>query len=166
MAGERHSTIREGLIAGFLSATVIVVWLFVVDVIARHPLFTPQILGKGLVSFVGVKLHDTAALYVGVYTVFHYVAFAIVGILVATIVHAARRTPAVLAGFLIIFVAFEFGFYGLTAMLSVNSDLQALAWYQIMFANLLAAVVMFYFMWSRHPELKGQFTDALEGTDA
>ncbi|MGI8508922.1 MAG: hypothetical protein ACR2MQ_06325 [Gemmatimonadaceae bacterium] len=166
MADGRDRTIREGILAGFLSATVIVVWLFVVDVIARHPFFTPRILGRGLVSILGLHMSDTTALYVGVYTVFHYVAFAIIGILVAMIVHAARRTPAVLAGFLIIFIAFEFGFYGLAAMLSVNSDLKSLAWYQIMAANLLAAAVMLYFMWSRHPELKGEFSDALGGTDA
>ncbi len=166
MADGRDNTIREGILAGFLSATVIAVWLFIVDVIARHPLFTPRVLGKGLVSILGLHMSDTTALYVAVYTVFHYASFAIIGILVAMIVHAARRTPAVLAGFLIMFIAFEFGFYGLAAMLSVNSDLRSLAWYQIMAANLLAAVVMFYFMWVRHPELKGEFSDALGGTDA
>lgn len=166
MADERLGTIREGIVAGFLSGTAIVIWLFVVDVIARHPLFTPRILGKGLVSVLGFRMADTTALYVGVYTVFHYAAFALIGILVATIVHAARRTPAVLAGFIIIFMVFEFGFYGLAAMLSVNSDLQSLAWYQIMAANLVAAIVMFYFMWVRHPELKGEFSDALGGTDS
>ncbi|MGI8546092.1 MAG: hypothetical protein ACR2M1_01980 [Gemmatimonadaceae bacterium] len=162
----RGSTIREGILAGFLSATVIAVWLFIVDVIARHPLFTPRILGKGLVSILGIRMADTTSLYVAAYTVFHYAAFAVIGILLATIVHAARRTPAILAGFLMMFIAFEFGFYGLAAMLSVNSDLKSLAWYQIMAANLLAAVVMFYFMWVRHPELKGEFSDALGGTDA
>jgi hypothetical protein len=35
-----------------------------------------------------------------------------------------------------------------------------------MIANLLASVVMFGFMYLRHPELKGQFTEALDGTDA
>jgi len=166
MADGRDNTIGEGILAGFLSATVIAVWLFIVDVIARHPFFTPRVLGKGLVSILGLHMSDTTALYVAVYTVFHYASFAIIGILVAMIVHAARRTPAVLAGFLIMFIAFEFGFYGLAAMLSVNSDLRSLAWYQIMAANLLAAVVMFYFMWVRHPELKGEFSDALGGTDA
>ncbi len=171
MAGERTvvvhpSTIREGILAGFLSATVIAVWLLVVDTIARHPLFTPRVLGKGLVSILGLRMADTTMLYVVAYTAFHYAAFALIGIGVAKIVHAAQRTPAVLAGFLIIFIAFELGFYAVAAMLSVNSDLQSLAWYQIMAANLVAAFVMLYFMWVRHPELKREFTEALEGTDA
>ena len=161
-----HNTIQEGILAGCLSATVIAVWLFVVDLIAGHPLFTPAVLGRGLLGVLGLRIGDTTALYVSIYTVFHYVAFSIFGILVAKIVHAARRTPAVLAGFLIIFIAFELGFYGLTGMLSVNTALQGLAWYQIMATNLVAAFVMLYFMWVRHPELKGEFKDALEGTDA
>lgn len=166
MDRERQNAISEGVLAGLISGSVIVVWLLVVDMIAGHPLFTPNILGRGLVSILGMRMADTTMLHIAVYTVFHYVAFAAVGIIVAMIVRAARRTPAVLAGFLILFIAFEFGFYGLAAMLSVNSDLQSLAWYQIMAANLVAAFVMLYFMWVRHPELKGEISDALGGTDA
>ncbi|HXC24423.1 MAG TPA: hypothetical protein VNU46_00800 [Gemmatimonadaceae bacterium] len=163
---QNHNSVQEGILAGCLSASVIAVWLFVVDAIAGHPLFTPAVLGRGLLGISGLRMGDTTTLYVAVYTVFHYVAFSILGILVAKIVHAARRTPAVLAGFLIIFIAFELGFYGLTAMLSVNTALQGLAWYQLMAANLVASFVMIYFMWIRHPELKMEFKDALEGTDA
>lgn len=152
--------------AGALSATAIAVWLFVVDLVARHPLFTPTVLGQGLLGVFGVRIGDTALSYVIVYTVFHYVAFAIIGIIVAKIVHEARRTPAVLAGFLILFVAFELGFIGLTSLLSVTTQLQGLAWYQIMAANLVAAFVMLYFMWLRHPELKHELNAALQGTDA
>ena len=51
---DRHNTIREGILAGFLSATIIAVWLFVVDMIAGHPLFTPTVLGRGVISLFGV----------------------------------------------------------------------------------------------------------------
>ena len=162
-----HNSIREGTLAGFLSATVIVVWLLIVDTIAKHPLFTPAVLGKGLIGVLGMHLgEDSTYTNVAAYTIFHYAAFALVGIIVAKVVHAARRTPAVLAGFMIIFIAFELGFYGLTSMLSVTTALRGLAWYQLMVANLVAAFVMLYFMWIRHPELKRELHDALEGTDA
>lgn len=167
MTAHEHNTIREGIYAGVLSATAIAVWLFIVDIIERHAFFTPDVLGSGLLRFLGApRMSDTMAMHVAFYTVFHYAAFAIIGVIVAWIVHQARRTPAILAGFLIMFVVFEFGFYGLAAMLSASSVLGGIAWYQIMVANLLASVVMFSFMWMRHPELKGQFTDALDGTDA
>jgi len=166
MAVREHNTIREGIYAGVLSATAIAVWLFIVDSVERRAFFTPDVLGSGLMRFVGApRMTDTMAMHVAFYTAFHYVAFAIIGVIVAWIVHQARRTPAILAGFLIMFVVFEFGFYGLAAMLSANSVLGGIEWYQIMVANLLASLVMFSFMWARHPELKGQFADALDGTD-
>jgi len=163
---DRHNTIQEGILAGFLSASVIAIWLLAVDAIAGHPFFTPEVLGRGLLSVFGIKPSDTAMTYIVVYTIFHYAAFALIGTLVASVAHAARRTPAVLAGFLLLFIAFELGFYGLAGVLSVNSQLQGLAWYQIMVANLIASAVMLTFMWRRHPELKREFQAALEGTDA
>lgn len=162
-----HNPVREGIVAGVLSATAIAVWLFVVDMIAGHPLLTPTVLGRGLYSlFGGLRPSDTPAMYIAVYTVFHYVAFCVIGIVVATIIHSARRSPGVMAGFVIVFVIFEMGFYGLAAALSVNTALQGLAWYQIGAANLVATVVMGWYMWSRHPEAMGNIRAALEGTDA
>jgi hypothetical protein len=166
MAARNHNTIREGIYAGLLSATTIAVWILIVDTIERHAFFTPNALGSSLMRFVGApRLSDTVAMHVAFYTVFHFVAFAIIGVIVAWIVHQARRTPAILAGFLILFVVVEFGFYGLTAMVSATDVLGGLAWYQIGVANLLASLVMFSFMWIRHPDLKEQFTQALDGTD-
>lgn len=166
MPARDHNTIREGILAGLLGATTIAVWILIVDTIAGHALFTPNALGSGLMRFVGApRMGDTVAMHVVFYTVFHFVSFAIIGVIVAWIVHQARRTPAILAGFLILFVVVEFGFYGLAAMLSSSNVLGGVAWYQIMVANLLASLVMFSFMWMRHPDLKGQFTEALDGTD-
>lgn len=165
MAYGEHNTIREGIAAGALSATAIALWLFVVDTIAGHPFFTPAVLGRGLLGILGLRVGDTTVTYVVVYTIFHYAVFAVLGVIVATIVHAARRTPAVLAGFLLIFIAFELGFYALTGVLSVSTALRGLAWYQLGAANLLAAFVMLYFMWVRHPELKQEIASALEGRD-
>ena len=167
MAVRDHNTIREGIYAGLLSATAIAVWLFLVDSVERHAFFTPNVLGSGLMRFLGApRMGDTVAMHVIFYTVFHYVAFAIIGVIVAWVVHQARRTPGVLAGFLVTFVIVEGGFYGLAAMLSVTTQLGGIEWYQIMIAKLLASIVMFTFMWMRHPELKGQFAAALEGHDA
>ena len=53
MRMEQHSIVREGLIAGFLGATAVAVWFFVVDLIGGRPLFTPNALGVGLLSVFG-----------------------------------------------------------------------------------------------------------------
>ena len=163
---ERHNSVREGVYAGFIGATAIAVWFAIIDILGSHPFNTPNVLGAGLISILGKPpmMPDTMGFHVFVYTVFHYLAFMLVGIIMASVVHQSARTPAILAGFLIAFVAFELGALGLTTLLT-ESRLGGMAWYQIFIANLLAAAGMFWFMWHRHPGLRGDIDKALTGTD-
>ncbi len=163
---ERHNSIREGVYAGFIGATAIVVWFAIIDMVSGMPFHTPNILGAGLMSVLGKPpmMPDTVGFHVFIYTAFHYLAFFLVGIIMASIVHQSARTPAVLAGFLIAFVAFELGAFGLTTLFT-ESRLGGMAWYQIFIANLLAAAGMFWFMWRRHPGLGGDIDKALTGAD-
>ncbi len=162
---EEHGSIKEGVVAGLIGATAIAIWFFVVDLIAGHVFYTPVALGRGLLAVLGKDAsQDTAVIQVVAYTVFHYIAFAITGIILAVIVHQAERTPGILAGFLVLFVVLELGVYGLSALME-NSILGALAWWQVMVANLIASVLMFGYMWKRHPALRHEFRQALEGTD-
>ncbi len=163
---ERHDSTREGVYAGLIGATAIAVWFAIIDISTGRPLHTPSVLGAGLVSILGKPpmMPDTVGFHVFFYTIFHYLAFALVGVIMAKIVHQSQRTPAILAGFLIAFVAFELGAIGLTTLLT-ESRLGGMAWYQIFIANLLAAGGMFWFMWRRHPSLKADLDRALTGTD-
>ena len=163
---ERHNSVREGVYAGLIGATAIAVWFAIIDVIAGLPFNTPNVLGAGLTSILGKPpmMPDTMGFHVFIYTVFHYAAFMLVGVVMAKLVHMSARTPAILAGFLLVFVAFELGAIGLTTLLT-ESRLGGMAWYQIFIANLLAAGGMFWFMWQRHPGLKGDIDRALTGTD-
>jgi hypothetical protein len=163
---EGHNSIREGAVAGVIGATAIAVWFGVIDVVAGRPLNTPSILGAGLISILGKPpmMPDTVFFHVFFYTIFHYVAFIIVGVILVSIVHESERTPAVLAGVLVAFVAFELGAIGITTLFS-ESRLGGMAWYQIFLANLLAAGLMGWYMWRRHPSLRGDFDRALAGTD-
>jgi hypothetical protein len=163
---EQHSSVREGIYAGIIGATAIVVWFAIIDILGSHPFHTPDILGAGLISVLGKPpmMADTVAVRVFVYTVFHYAVFAIVGIVIASIVHQSARTPAVLAGALVAFVAFELGAIGLTTLLT-ETRLGGMAWYQVFLANLLAVALMFWFMWRRHPALRADLDRALTGTD-
>jgi hypothetical protein len=164
MNGE-HNSIKEGIVAGLIGATAIAVWFFVVDMIAGRPLYTPEVLGRGLLAVLGKDATgDTQFMQVVAYTIFHYVAFAIAGFILAVIVHQAERTPGILGGFLVLFVVLELGVYGLSALME-NSILGTLAWWQVMAANLVAAILMFGYMWRRHPALRQEFRQALDGTD-
>jgi len=163
---ERHNSIREGVYAGFIGATAIVVWFAIIDIVSGQPFHTPSILGAGLASVLGKPpmMPDTVGFHIFIYTLFHYAVFMVVGIIVVGIVHQSARTPAILAGTLIAFVAFELGAFGLTTLLT-QSQLGGMAWYQIFIANLLGAGGMFWLMWRRHPSLKGDIDRALGGTD-
>ena len=165
MAERPHNFLREGIVTGFIGATAIAVWFLIVDTIAGHPFATPIFLGKGVVSVLGKNMMgDTAFTQVLGYTIFHYAAFFIVGIVLTVIVHQAQRTPAILAGLLVAFVMTTLGFYMIAAAFA-QSALGQIAWAQIFVANLLAAGMMGWYLWRRHPMLEGQLKQALEGTD-
>jgi uncharacterized membrane protein len=166
----RRSIIREGIVAGALGATAVALWFLLLDMLAGRPLQTPEVLGRGLLGIFGRERAgivdsggDSVLLVVAVYTLFHYVAFILVGILAAAIVRAGERQPSVLAGALILFVAIEVGFYGITALLAQTDALGNLAWYQIGLANLLAAVVMGVYLWRANPALAQRLDYALGG---
>jgi hypothetical protein len=107
---------------------------------------------------------DTAFQQVLGYTIFHYAAFFIVGIVLTVIVHQAERTPGILAGLLVGFVIMTMGFYMIAAAFT-QSELGQISWIQIFIANLLASALMLGYMWRKHPKLDRQLKQALEGTD-
>ena len=165
MAERPHNFLREGVITGFIGATAIAVWFLIVDTIAGHPFYTPIFLGKGVVSILGKNMMgDTAFTQVLGYTVFHYLAFFIVGIVLTVIVHQAERTPGILAGLLVAFVMMTLGFYMIAAVFT-QSALGGMSWAQIFIANLLASSLMLWYLWRKHPKLDHQLKRALEGTD-
>lgn len=164
MAERQHNFVREGIIAGIIGATVIAIWFLIVDGAHGHPFYTPQVLGQGLANVLGKTMMDSHASQVIGYSIFHYAVFMIVGIVLTVIIHQAERTPAILAGLLILVVAFELGFYMLAALFS-EGPLGQLAWYQIFIANILAALLMFGYLWKTHPRVGGHLRSALEGTD-
>jgi len=165
MAERPHNFLREGVITGFIGATAIAIWFLIVDTIAGHPFSTPIFLGKGVVSVLGKNMMgDTAVTQVIGYTLFHYAAFLIVGIVLTVIVHQAERTPGILAGLLVGFVIMTLGFYMIAAAFA-QSALGQMSWAQIFIANLLASSLMLWYLWRGHPRLERQLKQALEGTD-
>jgi hypothetical protein len=160
---ERHRTLREGVISGLLGATAVAVWFLVLDIASGRPMATPTMLGQSVASFFGAGGGAPALTYVLGYTVYHYAAFALVGIVISAIVNNAEREPSMLIGLMFLFVAFEVGWYGVTALLSRSEYFGALAWYQVMVANLVAALTIGVYMWRSHPALLGRFAHELAG---
>ena len=164
MTDRPHHVVREGLAAGFIGATSVAVWFFVVDLVERHPLYTPTVLGRALLSVLGpVAMPDSVQAVTLAYTIAHYAVFFAIGILVTWVVHRSERVPSVLAGFLILFLAFQLAFFGLTALLAQASMLGQLAWYQIGIANLLSFTLMGTYIYRRHPAVRDRFSTVLAG---
>jgi hypothetical protein len=162
----RNRILRDAIIGGALGATSVAVWFFLVDLILRHPFMTPIALGRGFFSVFGQPTSgDTDVLLVVGYTVFHYLAFILAGLVVAAVVNWAEKQPTVLAGGLILFVAFEVAFYAMSSAFGSIPVLGVLAWYNVAIGNLIASVVMGAYMWRTHPALKAELLYALEGKE-
>ena len=159
----RHSIAREGIIAGILGASAVALWFLGVDSIFATPFATPVGLGRGLLRLFGPPGGEGVTTYVLAYTIFHYLAFIAAGLIVSVVVHWAQSSPTVLAGAMILFVIFEIGFYGISSALEASPLFGALGWGAVAVGNLIAALVMGFYMWRTHPELKHQLDWALSG---
>jgi hypothetical protein len=156
---------RDGITAGVIGATAVAVWFLIVDTVAGRPFFTPSVLGNALISVFdrpGSLPVENATALVGIYTVFHYIAFCIAGIVLAVFVYLARTTPSILGALFILFIAFQVGSLGLVTLLARATQLGTLAWYQVMAGNLVAAITMGVYFWRTHAELKGELRHALD----
>ena len=154
---------REGIVAGMLGASAVVVWFFVADQLAGTPFRTPLLLASAVFAAFGAETGGATALPIAIYTVIHYAAFIGVGVATASILNAAQRTPSVMAGVFLMFAVFETGFYTLCVLLSMLDMVGTLAWYQMGAANILASVVMGVYLWKRHPEVATELDAALAG---
>jgi hypothetical protein len=161
----KHTIMRDGVVAGMLGATAVALWFLGIDTLYAHPLATPAALGRGLLRVFGPPGNEGVLTFVMAYTIFHYVAFMLAGLLLSVIVDWALTEPSVLAGAMMLFVAFEIGFYALSAALQESPFLGALGWGQVASGNLIAALAMGTYMWRTHPELKSEFSYALGGRE-
>lgn len=160
---EQDRTRREGIVVGLLGATAVAIWFFVADLVAGRPLYTPYSLGSALQGFFGATAPASQPLTILLYTVFHYLAFFVVGLIASAIFNAADRHPSMLIGFLILFVALEVLSLGLVFLVEESSVLSAIAWYQIGAANLVASIVMFTYLVRRHRGAVRGAGEALRG---
>jgi hypothetical protein len=161
----RAKVLNDGLIAGMLGAAGVAAWFLAVDMIAGHPFYTPDFLGRAVFGVLGRGIQDHDQTYfVVAYTVFHIVAFALLGIVASMLITASRKAPQFTAGMMLFFAVFEVGFYFLALMLSKANVLGSLAWYQVGAANLVAAGLMGGFLLKRHPEFAGNLQHALDGS--
>lgn len=111
----------DGIISGVFGASAVAIFFFVVDLVAGHPLFTPNALGASL--FLGQAVASDApivpVLVVG-YTAVHLTVFIGFGVIAAFEVLSHRRIPPTDAGTMLLtaalFVAFEVSFLAMAQL--------------------------------------------------
>ncbi len=157
-----HQTLREGLAAGLLGAFAVIAWFFVMDLFRGRVLFTPAALGSAIIFGArGVaEVEITIATVLG-YTLMHFIAFLTVGLVASALATAAEKQPHVLLGLGLLFVTFEVLFIGLLAI-AARWLLDALNWWAILAANLIAAVAMGAYLWHGHPKLREELDRNVE----
>ncbi len=158
----RHNVVVEGMIVGAVGAAALAVWFLIVDTISGRPLHTPLLLGQTILSVLGPSTGDSGFVIMALYSIIHFAAFFVVGMIVVALVHASERAPSVTALLLMMFVIFMLGFYAVVGLLA-EALLAELAWYNILIGNLIAAGLMGWLVLRRHPRLTGQFESALGG---
>lgn len=158
---DRNRVPREGISAGLLGGTAVALWFAIIDLIQGKLLATPIMLGTWLGSlFLTNDVPGSAAAFLG-YTLFHYVAFIVVGIGFAWVVNGAERVPSVIIGLLGLLALFEVWWVGGTYLLSRGFG--ELTWLQVFIANIIGAGVMALYLWRQHPSLAGRVDAVLSG---
>ena len=153
MPDSRHSVIGEGTDVGLIGGVVVALWFLVLDSIAGHPLQTPSLLGQMVI--LGDRTPDPELAFGAIllYTAFHFIVFALIGMGLVALVHWAVDNPVVRYALLPVFLVFEVLFYGILLVLSERTN-ELFPFWAVVSANTLAAVCMALYLWRRHPAFR------------
>jgi hypothetical protein len=165
MSHKRHSTIKEGLVAGLIGGLLVAAWYLLFDLGRGAPLHTPNVLGQ---VFVGrdtmPAVRQIVPQAVLQYSLLHFGFFLVLGIALTALTHLVSRNPALRMGlWLGLVVGFLF-FLGLLRTLSSLTDEKFPLWASIG-GSLLGIGSMGWYLWRRHPGLRGSFDDAPLGDE-
>ena len=159
MAQRSHSIPDEGTTVGIIGGLAVALWFLVLDSLTGRPLLTPSLLGQ--VVLMGDSSPDTGSVIFGavlLYTAFHFITFALLGMGLVAVVHWGIENSVVRYALLPIFLAFEVIFYGLLEVLSERTG-ELFPFWAVVAANTLAAVSMGLYLWIRHPAFRRSIKD-------
>jgi hypothetical protein len=157
-----HRVVREAIVAGLLGAVSVATWFLVIDAVRGKLFFTPAALGSAIFFGArGIAEVQMSIITIAGYTFLHFAAFLLVGVIAAALADAAEKNPPLLLGLALLFVTFEVLFIGIMAI-AATWLLDALAWWTVAIANLIAASAMGAYLWHVHPFLREELTRDLE----
>jgi len=123
----------EGVTLGLSVATVIWIWITAIDLFARRPLHTFDVLG-GVVVF----------------TIVHYALNVLYGVILVSALRAARRAPSLVIAVIFGVVMMQITFVMATIILS-NTGLGQLSWPLILGGSLIGTAVAGFILNRRYP---------------
>jgi hypothetical protein len=153
LVGSWGGVLREGVVAGLIGAVVVAAWFFAIDAIQGEPLRTPRLLGTAL-----LRVSDPTMGMV-TYTVLHGLAFIAFGLAGALLIAGAERQPLLVFAVVILFTAFEIGFFGAVVIVA-SWVLDEVAGWTIFVGNILAAAAMLAYYFAGHRTLARRLTQA------
>jgi len=156
-ASKKIKLSQKGIIAGTCGAAAITLWFLCLDVLAGHPLYTPNMLGTALFKGVGELMPSAHVEFslgiVGAFTTtMHWLVFECIGALASLLLALAENNPNLGFGVLLFFVLSIEGLVG-GAMMFAEPVLHALAWQSVLMGHLFAAVAMGGYLWRRHAHM-------------
>ena len=153
----KHDLLREGILAGAIGAVVVAGWFLITDVLQGRPLSTPSVLGQVVLYGITDPVVSPPAIGPTIaYTLLHFGAFAIFGVVAVQLVHMAMTSPLARFGLMIVAVVFELFFIMITYTLFTGTSF-LFPWWSVLAANTLSLLAMTYTLVRRHPGIRQQF---------
>lgn len=128
----------RGLVAGLIGATTLALWFLIIDTVLGHPFYTPMFLAN-VIAHVDSAAPSTGLILM--YTTLHYVAFILVGLVVAWLMSQLEAAPSLLLGVVLGFLLFDLVFYFGIVFTGVDV-VGELGWPEVLFGNLFAGMAL------------------------
>lgn len=154
---ESSNTARRGAIAGILAAAALILFFFVVDALEGEPLRTPSFLASVLFGESDLR---AGAGFIAIYTLLHFLVFAVIGVVVSLLLEKAKTPPMFLLGVVLGFLLFDIVFYASIWLTGVDV-VHALGWPEFLMGNFIAGVVLMAYLHFAGPGRTVAWTEML-----
>src|SRR6476619_5718390 len=149
---ERAMICLDGVIAGLIGAAIVAIWFLFMDTVTRLPLYTPTVLGEGLLfkehGLDSNAVEQASLKLTLMYSVVHGLIFMVLGVIAAYLLLLPKRKLHLGVMLIALFAVLELGFIG-TAFIVAKPVLDKLAWPIVLTGNFLAAAGMACYLWLR-----------------
>lgn len=165
-SSQEQSAIREGVVTGLIGAAVVALFYLGIDLIRGVPGLTPSVLGEVFVlrqpSAVTTEVNRGAAM---LFTVVHVLLFVFYGLALSALARRGETSSVARYAIVALVVAYVPFFLGVLAIADETTRGLFPAW-SVLTANVLAAVAMVYYIWSRRAEFRNAWRAVPLGAQA